>query len=179
MPVIYIILLVVFAMVVIPLIIALFIKKDYAVAREIAINKPVQEVYNYIKLLKNQDNFSKWATIDPAMKKSFRGVDGTVGFVSAWESTHKEVGTGEQEIKKMVEEKRIDYELRFYKPFKAVSPAYMETVQISEAETKVIWGFSGHMQYPLNLMLLFMNMEKAIGDDFQSGLNKLKEILEK
>ena len=32
----------------IPLIVALFVKKDYAVEREVIINKPKAEVFNYI-----------------------------------------------------------------------------------------------------------------------------------
>jgi hypothetical protein len=36
--------------------------------------------------------------MDPDMKKTYRGTDGTVGFVSEWESNKKDVGTGEQEI---------------------------------------------------------------------------------
>jgi hypothetical protein len=68
--------------------------------RESSINKPKQEVFNYLRLLKNQDNFSHWASMDPAMQKNWRGVDGTVGFVSSWKSDKKEVGSGEQEIKK-------------------------------------------------------------------------------
>ena len=163
----------------IPLIVALFVKKDYAVEREITINKPKQEVFNYIKLLKNQDNYSKWATMDPNMKKSYRGTDGTVGFVSAWESKIDSVGVGEQEIKKIVEGERVDFELRFIKPFEATEPAFMTTEAISENQTKVKWGFSGHMNYPMNLMMLFMDFEKMIGDDLQTGLNNLKTVLEK
>ncbi|WP_254500404.1 hypothetical protein, partial [Salmonella enterica] len=71
--------------------------------REITINKSRQEVYDYIKYLKNQNNFSKWAKMDPAMKTEFRGTDGTVGFVSAWESAKKDVGKGEQEIKNLTD----------------------------------------------------------------------------
>jgi uncharacterized membrane protein len=163
----------------IALIVALFVKKDYAVEREITINKPKQEVFNYIKLLKNQDNYSKWATMDPNMKKSYRGTDGTVGFVSAWESKIDSVGVGEQEIKKIIEGERVDFELHFIKPFEATEPAFMATEAVSENQTKVKWGFSGHMDYPMNLMMLFMDFEKMIGDDLQTGLNNLKTVLEK
>lgn len=161
------------------LIVALFVKKDYAVEREITINKPKQEVFNYIKLLKNQDNYSKWATMDPNMKKTYRGTDGTVGFVSAWESKVDSVGVGEQEIKKIKEGERVDFELRFIEPFEATEPAFMTTEAVSENQTKVRWGFSGHMNYPMNIMMLFMDFEKMIGDDLQTGLINLKTELEK
>ncbi len=87
----------------VPLIVSLFVKKDYEVEREITIDKPKEDVFDYVKFLKNQDNYSKWATMDPDMKKTYRGTDGTVGFISAWESNNKDVGKGEQEIKKITE----------------------------------------------------------------------------
>lgn len=173
------ILIVVLILIAIPLIAALFIKKDYAVEREVIINKPKQEVFEYVKYLKNQNKFSKWANLDPNMKQEFRGTDGTVGFVSAWESQSDDVGKGEQEIKGIKDGERIDYELRFLKPFESTSPAYMTTETVNGNQTKVKWGFSGHMSYPMNLMLIAMNMEKMLGDDFQLGLNNLKGIMEK
>jgi len=162
----------------VPLIVALFVKKDYEVEREITINKPKEEVFDYVKFLKNQDNYSKWATMDPEMKKTYRGTDGTVGFVSAWKSDNKDVGKGEQEIMKITEGKRIDFELRFFEPFESTEPAYMTTESVSENQTKVKRGFSGHMDYPMNIMMLFMDFEKMIGDDLDTGLKNLKSVLE-
>ena len=179
MKIILIILLVITAIVVILLVVALFAKKDYAVEREIALLKPKAEVFNYIKYLKNQNTFSKWATMDPNMKQTFNGIDGTVGFVSAWDSNQKDVGKGEQEIKKITEGERIDYEIRFIKPFAGIASAYMVTESISDNQTRVKWGFKSRMNFPMNLMLIFMSMEEMIGKDFSIGLANLKGILEK
>ncbi len=162
----------------IPFIVALFIQNDYAVEREVNINQPKAVVFNYIKLLKNQDNFSKWAMMDPKMKKSFKGTDGTVGFISAWDSDNEEVGKGEQEIMSIIEGERVEYELRFFSPFESTSPAYMTTTSALSTGTKVSWGFRGNMAYPMNLMFLFMDFEQIIGDDLQTGLDNLKVILE-
>ena len=161
------------------LIVALFMPKEYAVEREVIINQPKDSVFSYIKYLKNQDNFSVWAKTDPNMKKTFTGVDGTVGAISAWESTNENVGIGEQEIKKIKEGERIDFELRFKTPFEATENAYMTTEAISATETKVKWVFNGGMDYPMNLMLPFLQMDKVIGKDLQTGLDSLKVILEK
>lgn len=163
----------------IPLIIALFVKKNYTVARSIVIQKPVNEVFQYIKHLKNQDKYSKWAMTDPNMKKTFTGTDAQVGFVSAWESEDKNVGVGEQEITNITDNQRIDFALRFFKPFKATHVAYMTTTPENDNQTKVEWGFLGDMKYPMNLMLLFMNFDKMIGGDLETGLKRLKENLEK
>lgn len=164
--------------IVIILIVAAIAPTEYAVEREVTINKPVIEVFDYVKHLRNQDNFSKWATMDPDMKKTFTGIDGTIGFISAWESNNKDVGIGEQEIMKIDEGKRIDLELRFFEPFEANDNAYMITEAIDTTATIVKWGFDGKMDYPMNIMLLAMDMEEMLGSDLQDGLNKLKIILE-
>ena len=160
------------------LVAGLFIPKGMKATRDIVINKPSAEVFNYIKYLKNQQNFSKWATMDPNIKNEFRGTDGTIGFVNSWEG-NKKVGQGEQEITGIEEDKQLTTELRFIKPFKSVAKSTMNTVSVNENSTKVSWGFEGEMNYPMNVMKLFMNMEKAIGDDFGIGLANLKTVLEK
>ena len=163
------------------LITALFVKKDMKAEREVIINKPRTEVYNYVKYLRNQNDYSKWTSMDPNMKKEFKGIDGTVGFISAWESEKDDVGEGEQEIKALKEGERIDYELRFKEPMESTAAAYMITEDVpgNANQTKVKWGFNGNMTYPFNIMRLFMDMEKMIGDDFSTGLNNLKARLEK
>lgn len=173
------ILMVLAALVAFVLILALVAPKSYSVEREITINQPLDSVFNYVKYLKNQDNFSVWATMDANMKKEYRGTDGVPGFVSAWESESKDVGKGEQEIMKIADGKRIDFEIRFMKPFESTDYAYMTTDAVNDSVTDVKWGFSGKMPYPMNLMLLFMSMDEMVGKDLGTGLENLKSVLEK
>lgn len=163
----------------IPLIAALFINGDYKLEREVIIKKPKQVVFDYVKLIKNQNNFSVWNMKDPNSKMNYTGTDGTVGFISSWESQMREVGTGEQEILKIEEGSRIDVELRFTKPMTMKDNAYMVTEAIDSTQTKVKWGFFGTSPYPMNFTCLFMDMDKMIGPDLQKGLDNLKVILEK
>lgn len=158
---------------------AIFVKRDYSVEREIVINKPKQQVFDYVKLLKNQDNYSKWATMDPKMKKEYTGTDGTVGFISSWDSENGNLGRGEQEIRQITEGERIEYQLRFFKPVKSTSPAYMTTDSVSATQTKVKWGMSGTMAYPTNVVLMFMDISEILGRDLTTGLTALKGVLEK
>lgn len=170
------ILIILLVIIAIPLIAAIFIDKDYSVERQVTINRPADQVFNYIKYLKNQQQFSVWSKMDPNMKQEFRGTDGTVGFVSAWNSEESGVGQGEQEIVGIKEGDRIDYELRFIKPFPSTSPAYMKT-EAQGNQTTVKWGFTGHVDYPFNIMCPFMG--SMIGKDLQEGLSNLKNIMEK
>ena len=55
----------------------------------------------------------------------------------------------------------------------------MTTEAVDGSSTKVTWVFESKMPYPFNVMRLFMNMDKAIGEDFSVGLNNLKAQLEK
>jgi hypothetical protein len=163
----------------VPMIAALFISSEYRVDREIVINRSTPEVFDYVKHLKNQGEYSVWSMMDPDMKKTFTGTDATVGFVAAWSSDNKEVGVGEQEIKAMVENERLDFELRFFEPFEATDSAYMTTTPVGVDQTKVAWGFNGKMKYPSNIMLLFLDIEEMVGDALQTSLENLKGVLEK
>lgn len=161
------------------LIVALFVPKDYQVERQIVINKPVTEVFDYIKYLKNQDEYSKWASMDPNMKKSYTGTDATPGFVSAWDSNDDEVGQGEQKILKIVPNKQVDYDLHFIKPFEGRAKAFMKTEDNGNNTTTVKWNIASGMPYPMNLMNLCMNIEEMIGGDIDTGLKNLKAKMEK
>lgn len=157
---------------------ASFAPKKYDVNRSIVINKPRSEVFQYLKYIKNQDEWSPWKNRDPGMKQTFSGEDGTVGFISKWDSDHKQVGAGEQEIIGITPDEQIRTELRFLKPWKSVSTAYIETQDAADGATKVTWGFSGTNKVPMNIMMLFYNMDKAVGKDFEEGLEELKIVLE-
>jgi hypothetical protein len=172
-------LLVIVGLVAIALLTALFVKKEYAVEREITINKSKEQVFSYVKLLKNQDNFSVWAMKDPTMEKGFTGTDGMVGAVSTWNSKMEDLGKGEQEIIGITEGQKIDYELRFIEPFEAKDHAFLSTESINDSTTLVKWGFDGKMPYPMNLLLLTMDMDKMLGEQLETGLKNLKGVMEK
>lgn len=171
-------LLFVIAVVAIVLIAGLFVKKDYAMEREVVINRSEADVFKYVKMVRNQDNFSVWNKKDPNAKKEYKGTDGEVGFVASWDSENKEVRKGEQEIVKIVENERIDLKLRFKEPFEAEDDAYFITEEIAPKQTKLKWGFKGHMDYPMNLFMLTVDMDKEIGGALATGLHDLKTFLE-
>lgn len=170
--------LLVIAIIAIPLVIGIFLPKEYVVNEEVVINLPIEEVYGYTKFLEKQKEYSKWQLMDPSMEHYFEGEDGTVGFISGWKSDNPDVGSGEQEIVGITPMERIDYELRFLEPFESTSNAFMSFQKIGENQTRVNWGFDGVMNYPMNLMIPLMGMEKMISDDLQTGLQNLKFLLE-
>ncbi|MFT3979403.1 MAG: SRPBCC family protein [Ferruginibacter sp.] len=171
-----IILYTILTIIVIGLVAGLFISKEYKVEKEVTISKPRQEVFEFLKYLKNQDKFSYWATLDSGMQKHYSGTDGTVGFISGWKG-NKDVGQGEQEIAGIKEGERIDYKLRFKEPMESNMDAYITTEDAGPTATKVKWAIYGTSKYPWNIMNPFM--DNMMGGDISFGLNKLKTILEK
>ncbi len=175
MNILIIILLVIAGIIALLFIISFFMKKEHYVRREIIINAPQQEVFDYIKLLKNQDEFNNHAMAGPDRKREFKGTDGTVGYIYSW-SGDKNAGVGEKEIKNIVEGKSIEAEIRFVKPMAATARIIMDTEALSDNQTKVYWNNAGTLKYPINMLIPVM--EKSVAKDMDISLSTLKNILE-
>lgn len=174
----YIAIIIIAIIIFIPLIGAAFLSNEYVIEKEVTINKSNSDVFGYIKFLKNQEHYNKWVMKDPNQKIELRGTDGTVGFVMAWDSA-KGAGKGEQEITGMMEGKRINYEIRFEKPFKNVAGSYFITEPVSAGQTNVKWAFTGTRPYGMKVMHFAFNLPKMLGKDLQASLGNLKTVLEK
>ena len=170
------ILLVVAGFIALLLIIALFMRKKHYVKREISINAPVQKVFNYIKMLKNQEEFNKHAMVDSNRIKEFKGTDGTEGFIYAWKGDNG-AGEGEKEISKIIEGKKVEMEIRFVKPMKVSADIILQTESLPGDQTKVTWSNAGILKYPFNIMIPMM--EKSVVKGMDESLHTLKNILEK
>jgi len=160
------------------LLLAAIAPKAYVVQRSIIINKPRQQVFNYVKYLRNMDHYSKWVMMDPNKSMAYTGTDGTEGYNAAWDSQMKQAGKGHQTIDKIIDGERIDIRVVFIKPFAGVADTYIATQQVTTDTTTVKWAFNSKMPFPMNAMLLFVNMEKMLGADIEESLNNLKRVLE-
>lgn len=172
------ILFLIIALIALVLIVAIFVEDEYAVTKSVVVDLPSDDVFDYVKSLDNQEEYGVWLKKDPKVKITRKGTDGDVGYVMTWESSNEEVGKGEQEIVKIEDGKRIDFKLRFKEPFEAEDDAFITTESLGEYKTKVTWGFKGKMSYPMNIMMLFMDMEGMLGPALEEGLVNLKKTLE-
>lgn len=75
-------------------ILGLFAKKDYHIERSIEIDAPMELVYEHVRYFKNFESWSPWAKLDPAMKTSITGDDGTIGATYKW-AGNDDVGIGQ------------------------------------------------------------------------------------
>lgn len=154
------------------LVIAAILPKDFHAGSEIVINKPRQEVFNYVKQIKLQGTYDNWSKQDPQIQKEYSGIDGTEGFTYTWKS--KKVGDGKQVITKVEEGKRVDMDL-FFNGADQANKSFIQVDSLAPNQSKVQWVIDGKMPYPFNLMTLCYDMNK----DFDEGLKSLKLILEK
>ena len=166
----------IFIVIAIPLVMALFIRRDYRIERSVVIHKPKEMVFDYVRLLKHQDDYSKWVMTDQKMKKWYKGTDGTEGFIYGWKG-NSEAGEGEQEITKITPGEKIDIEVRFLRPFKSIAYTPISLYESAKGETSIKWECMGTNSYPYNFMNLFI--DRMLGSELDQSLNNLKAILEK
>ncbi len=153
-----------FSVIVLALIVALFTNRTFVVERSIQIDKSDAVLYEYVKYLKSQGNYSYWAMLDPAMKKEYEG--------------NKEVGSGEMIIRNLVDNQRVDYDLIFKEPQESKGKASIIFSPISASECKVTWTMEGKMNYPMNIFLLMVDMDSIIGKQLGSSLTNLKLLMD-
>jgi hypothetical protein len=158
------------------LIVAIFMNREHYVKQEIIINAPRQKVFDYAKLLKNQDEWNKNEKGDPNKKEEFKGTDGMVGFIITWKG-NKNVGEGQKEIMDIIEGKRIETEMRFVKPMTFSASLIMDIKSLSDNQSAVTLSHSGTLKYPVNIMIPIF--EKMFAKQMNISLSTLKSVLEK
>jgi len=152
-------------------------KKDYDISRTVMIKRPKEEVYPYIRQLQKQPLWMPWFLNDPKVVIKFKGEDGKEGAASYWKGNNRIEGI--QKITKIRDGKLLETQLLFLRPYKSLSLNYMAVKEIEADRTKMVWGLKGVHRFPASVMMLFYGMDRAVGKDFETGLNNLKTILER
>ena len=163
----------------IPFVLALFQSSTFVITRSVIINKPIEEVFTYLRHIKNMEHYNKWVMTDPGQKTTLTGVDGEAGFIYAWDSQNKQAGKGEQEIKQIDPNHKIALEIRFIRPFEGVSYSDMLTEAVAPGQTKVTFAFKGSKNYGMKIAHMILKLEKVLGRDLETTLQNLKQVLEK
>lgn len=159
------------------LIIALFVDRDYQVSRSVTVEYPKTAVFEYLRYLKNQEQFTVWNQMDPDMKKEYINEDGNVGAIFKWTSKNEDLGSGELEIKEVDPYDKIVYELRLSEPWESTNKIWFD-LEGQNHTTVVKWSIEGKTPYPFNFLTLFMDMDEMMGSDLEQGLENLKKVME-
>lgn len=145
------------------------------VERSLEISAPAESIFPLIANFKENSKWSPWHALDPDMKQTFTGEEGTVGSKVAWVSEHKHVGTGSQEITALDPNKRIETHLDFGK--QGTAEAYFQFDEANGGCT-LTWGFDSDLgNNPIGRYFGLM-FDSMIGPSYEEGLNNLKTLAE-
>ena len=149
---------------------------DFRVTRSLAIKAPPDKIFALINDLHGWGAWSPYEKRDPDMKRTFSGAPSGKGAVYEWDG-NKNVGKGRMEIIDTAPPNKVVVKLDFLKPFEGHNTAEFTMVPQGDA-TNVTWGMYGPSPYVAKVMGTFMNMDKLIGKDFETGLANLKALAE-
>jgi len=152
--------------------------KDAIVKRSILIHSPKDSVFAQISKFRNWPNWSPWQKLDTAMKIAYEGEDGQAGSGYTWVGDEYKVGSGE--IKSSaVQGTRMDYEFHLnLKPWQMNATGALDAKDTVNHNVLVTWTFSKHTPFPFNAAAMFLDLEKWMGPDLESGLLNLKQYTE-
>lgn len=169
------ILYVLIGLVVIYVVLCLVGPSQMKIERSIDINASTDLIKSKMADLKFfHETWSPWTEKDPNMKVTYTGQPGQEGSTMAWESDKKDVGKGSMTYK-YTHGDTIMESLFFEGQGEA---QVYHTVTSNGAMSKVTWTMQNDVPFPFRVMMLFMDIDKMVGPDFEKGLNKLKTALE-
>ena len=152
--------------------------KNFTIENSVTVNETRFVVFNKIRLLKSHKDWNPWTKKDPSIIYEYKGIDGAEGFITHWEGNN-EVGEGEQQIKKIIEGERIDYDIRLKSPRKTIYSSSLTTTEDGDLKTKLTWRMNVNVNFPYNVIFKILKKQEKLEYDFQEGTNVLKAIIEK
>jgi hypothetical protein len=149
---------------------------SFRVTRTTSIKAPPERIFPLINEFNRWSAWSPYEKKDPAMKRTFSGPAAGKGAVYAWEG-NKDVGKGRLEIADASVPSRVVLNLDFSEPFEAHNVVDF-TLEPKGDATQVTWAMRGPMPFLSKVITLFVDMDRMVGGDFETGLANLKAIAE-
>jgi uncharacterized protein YndB with AHSA1/START domain len=149
---------------------------EFRIARTATISAPAAVVFAQVNDFHKWEAWSPWEKLDPTMKKTFEGAAAGSGAIYSW-AGNSEVGEGRMAITESRPNELIGIKLEFLKPFAATNTTEFAFKPEGD-QTAVTWSMFGKNNFMSKAFGLFMNMDKMIGADFETGLAQLKMVAE-
>lgn len=148
----------------------------FRVERRISVKAPPEKIHALIDDFAHWGAWSPYEKKDPAMKRTFSGPQAGKGAIYAWDGDNN-IGAGQMEILESVPD-RIVIKLDFLRPFEAHNTAEF-TMRPRGDSTDVIWAMHGPNLFIGKVMQVFLDMDRMVGTDFETGLADLKKAAER
>ncbi|CAN5597121.1 SRPBCC family protein [soil metagenome] len=149
---------------------------EFRISRNTSISAPPAVVFAQVDNLHKWQDWSPWAKMDPNAKLTYSGPDAGTGASYSWSGNDK-VGEGTMTITESRPNDLIRFKLDFIKPFQGTN-AVEFTFEPREDQTVVTWTMSGHSNFLMKVIGIFMDCDKMLGPVFEKGLETLKSVSE-
>ncbi len=148
---------------------------EFRIERTASIAAPAPAVFAQVNDFHNWDAWSPWATLDPAMKKTYEGAPAGTGAISTW-SGNREVGEGRATIVESRPNELIRIKLEYLRPFQSTNTADF-TFTPEGDRTAVTWSLYGSNNFMAKAFGLVMDMDEMVGSQFEKGLASLRSAV--
>lgn len=128
-------------------------------------------------------DFHKWVLWSPyegkdlKMNKTFSGSLSGEGAIYEW-SGNSQVGAGRMEIQDVQDGTVVRILLEMFRPVRTKSNVTFTLATPSEGKTRCSWSMESVQGFVGKAVGLFLDMDRLIGADFETGLANLKKLLE-
>ncbi|MEO8472927.1 MAG: SRPBCC family protein [Chryseolinea sp.] len=141
--------------------------------KSIVINASSDVIFPYVSDLKKFTQWSPWDKMDPEVKHTYEGTEGTVGSKMNWNGPKTD--TGSMWIEEIDPDRRVKSGLTFGN---FDTKYHSQFVLVPESSnTKITWTWDGPND-GLSGKAMWVIMGPLLGTQFESGLKDLKALVE-
>jgi uncharacterized protein YndB with AHSA1/START domain len=149
---------------------------SFTVTRSLAIAAPPEIIFDQVNDFHNWEKWSPWAALDPDMTHTYTGPTSGVGASFSWKGNNK-VGEGSNTILAIRHPELIQMRSDWIKPMPGSSTVAF-TFNPQADTTIVTWQMKGTKNFLAKAIGLIMDCDKMAGDQFETGLLNLKNLIE-
>lgn len=164
------------ALVLLVVIIAALRPSEFRITRSLLISAGPEMLFPYINNLKKFQEWNPFYAKDTSVKMEYAGPEAGPGAMYHW-TGNSNVGEGQMTITDIVPDKLVRVDLEFIKPFPGHNHVEFSLTPQPGGQL-VTWDMRGKYALIPKIVGLFISMNKMIGGDFETGLEKLKSIAE-
>ncbi len=149
--------------------------------RSVLIDAPPDKIYALIEDLHRFNSWNPYEKKDPNIKGSYSGPSSGPGATYAFDG-NREVGKGRISIVSTTAPTLVAMQLEMIEPMagsNSIEFTLVPQADAAKAATKVTWAMHGPSPFIAKLAGVFLNMDRMIGRDFESGLASLKSLAER
>ena len=148
----------------------------FRVERSTHIKAPPAKIYAVMSDFRRFPEWSPYEHRDPAMKRTLGAVTSGPGALYKW-TGNSQVGSGRMEITAVSPPSSVTIKLDMIKPMEGHNIVEF-TLTPDGDSTTVTWAMHGPSPFISRLIGIFINMDRMIGTDFETGLATLKTSIE-